>query len=59
VEAIVADSDDKATPWLERNRTYAIEWPNITRKGVPPADADDWKDIPDKEKYFSPEPGKP
>jgi ferredoxin len=33
VEAIVADSDDKATPWLERNRTYAIEWPNITRKG--------------------------
>src|ERR1041385_70107 len=27
VDAIVADSDDKGTPWLERNRTYAAEWP--------------------------------
>jgi ferredoxin len=59
VEAIVADSDDKGTPWLERNRTYATEWPNITRKGPPPDDADDWKDKPDKEQFFSPNPGKP
>jgi ferredoxin len=58
-EAIVADSDDKATPWLERNRTYATEWPNITRKGTPPDDADEWKDKPGKEALFSPDPGKP
>ncbi len=58
-EAIVADSDDKAAPWLEKNRTYAVEWPNITRKGVPPDDADDWKDKPGKEQLFSPNPGKP
>jgi len=54
VEAIVPDSDDKAANWLELNRTYAALWPNITRKGEPPADADEWKDKPDKDKLFSP-----
>ena len=34
-------------------------WPNITRKGTPPDDADEWKDKPDKGELFSPEPGKP
>jgi len=58
-EAIVPDSDDKATPWLEQNRTYATLWPNITRKGEAPADADEWKDKPGKADLFSPEPGKP
>ncbi len=58
VEAIVPDSDDKAADWLEQNRTYAALWPNITRKGEPPADADEWKDQPDKAKMFSPNPGK-
>ncbi len=38
---------------------YAIAWPNITRKGEAPADADEWKDKPDKAQFFSPEPGKP
>ena len=58
-EAIVADSDDKSVNWLERNRIYAAEWPNITRKGSPPDDADSWKHEPGKEQYFSPKPGKP
>ena len=58
VEAIVPDSDDKATDWLEQNRSYATLWPNITRKGEPPADADEWKDKPDKAKLLSPNPGK-
>ncbi len=36
-----------------------MKWPNITRKGTPPADADAWKGVADKfEKHFSPEPGK-
>ncbi len=56
-EAIVPDSDDKATAWAERNRVFAAQWPNITRKGTPPADADSWKDKPGKEAMFSPEPG--
>jgi ferredoxin len=59
VDAIVPDSDDKATAWVEQNREYAVTWPNITRKGEAPADADDWKDVKDKAKLFSPEPGKP
>ena len=58
-EAIVPDSDDKGTPWLEQNRTYATLWPNITRKGEAPADADEWKDKPVKAALFSAEPGKP
>ena len=48
-----------AAEWAEQNRTYSALWPNITRKGEPPADADEWKDKPDKAKLFSPEPGKP
>ncbi len=59
VEAIVPDSDDRAAAWAEQNRTYAATWPNITRKGEPPPDADEWKDKPDKAELFSPEPGKP
>lgn len=58
-EAILPDSDDKATPWVELNRDYAQQWPNITRKGEAPADADDWKDKPGKKALLSPNPGKP
>jgi len=56
-EAIVPDSDDRAAPWAERNRSFALSWPNITRKGEAPADADSWKGVADKDKLFSPEPG--
>jgi ferredoxin len=58
-EAILPDSDDRATAWLELNRTYSTEWPNITRKGEPPPDADAWKDKPGKMEFFDPAPGKP
>ena len=51
------DSDDRASAWAERNRIFSMEWPNITRKGTPPADADDWKDKPGKEAMFSAQPG--
>jgi ferredoxin len=53
VEAIVLDSDEKAEPWLALNLKYSAEWPNITEKGTPPADADDWRDKKDKMKLFS------
>jgi ferredoxin len=58
-EAIVPDSDDKAAAWLEQNRTFSTQWPNITRKGEAPADADAWKDKPGKAELFSPNPGTP
>ncbi|MEE9139289.1 MAG: ferredoxin FdxA [Alphaproteobacteria bacterium] len=57
VEAILPDSDSEADKWLETNQKYSELWPNITRKGDPPEDADDWKDVPDKfQKHFSPKP---
>ena len=58
-EAIVPDSEPAAEKWVEINRQYASSWPNITRKGTPPDDADQWKDVPDKfEKHFDPNPAK-
>jgi len=58
VEAIVPDSDPSAETWLAVNRDYAAQWPNITRKGEPPADADAWKDVQDKfAQHFSANPG--
>ena len=59
VDAIKPDTDtDAAEKWLELNREYAELWPNITRKGDPPTDADQWKDVPEKfQRFFSKEPG--
>jgi len=47
-EAIVADSAEDAAQWLALNARLAPLWPNITQKREPPADADEWKGIPDK-----------
>ena len=58
VDAIVPDSDGKADAWVKMNAEYAVKWPNITRKGTPPADADEHKDEEGKkDKYFSSNPG--
>jgi ferredoxin len=58
VEAILPDSEGDLDQWLKLNTEYAEKWPNITRKGNVPADADDFRDVAGKfEKYFSPEPG--
>ncbi|WP_299443391.1 ferredoxin FdxA [uncultured Rhodospira sp.] len=56
-EAIVPDSDDRAADWLEINRDFSERWPNITRKGDPLPDADDWKDKPGKRDLLSENPG--
>jgi ferredoxin len=57
IEAILPDSDPEAEKWLEPNQKYSELWPNITRKGEPPGDADEWRDVADKfEKHFSPKP---
>ncbi len=58
VEAIVPDTDGDLEKWVAMNGEYAEKWPNITRKGEPPADADDWRDVPNKyPEHFNPEPG--
>ena len=57
IDAIIPDTEADADRWVAVNRDYAEQWPNITRKGEPPSDADDWKDVPDKfAKLFSPKP---
>ena len=59
VEAIVPDTeDDKDGKWLKLNTEYAKVWPNITLKGTPPADADDYAKVKNKlESLFSTKPG--
>ena len=58
-EAIKPDTDgDAAEKWLELNRDYADQWPNITRRKDPPADADSWRDVANKfSGHFSSKPG--
>ena len=57
--AIIPDSDARGEKWLKLNTDFSVKWPNITRKGTAPADAETYKDEEGKfEKYFSPEPGK-
>ncbi len=57
-EAILPDTDPAAEAWLQLNREYSETWPNITRKGESPADAEEYKGQENKyEKYFSPNPG--
>lgn len=58
IEAILPDTKQESLQWLEMNREFAKKWPNITRKGTPPADADKWAKIENKyPKYFSENPG--
>lgn len=58
-EAIVADTNPDIEKWVEINKQYSSVWPNITRKGQTPSDADEWLKVKDKfEKHFDPTPGK-
>ena len=56
-DAILPDTEPGLDKWLDINTRFANEWPNITRKGTPPADTDEWSGKPDKEKYLSEKPG--
>ena len=48
-EAIVPGQRRPADAWAERSTApMRKQWPNITRKREPPADADKWKDVPGK-----------
>ena len=57
-EAIVPDTEPDVEKWVELARKYMDTWPNITRKGDSPADADEWKDVKNKfDEHFSANPG--
>jgi ferredoxin len=57
VEAIKPDTVGGLEKWLSLNAEFSKIWPNITVKRDPPADAKEWDGKPDKEKFFSQEPG--
>jgi ferredoxin len=57
-EAIVPDTEAGHEKWLKLNADYAKSWPNITRKGSAPADADEWNGKAGKADMFSANPGK-
>ncbi|WP_169566007.1 ferredoxin FdxA [Sneathiella limimaris] len=56
-EAIVPDTEDVGENFLELNREYSEKWPNITQKGNPPEDAEDWNGKEGKLSEFSSNPG--
>lgn len=58
IEAILPDTDEVAEKWLEVNRKYSEEWPNITTQKDPMPEAEKMKDVQGKfETDFSAEPG--
>ena len=56
-EAILPDTDDGLEKWMEINSRFSTEWPNITRKGEPPADGPEWDGKPNKLEMLSEKPG--
>jgi len=57
-EAILPDTENDLEQWLELNAKFSAEWPNITQKKDPPADADDHKGQSGKfDAFFTPDPG--
>jgi len=57
-EAIVPDPESFDPVWLDINRQYASQWPNIIQRKTPPADADAMNGTPGKYgQYFREAPG--
>ncbi|GGZ18155.1 ferredoxin FdxA [Novosphingobium colocasiae] len=55
--AILPDTQPNTEFWVELANTYSGQWPNITSKIAPLADADSYKDEAGKyDKYFSSKP---
>ena len=58
IDAIKPDTVPGIEHLVALNEKYSKVWPNITKKKEKPADADAWRDVPNKlETQFDPEPG--
>ena len=57
IEAIIPDTESEADKFIELNRKYSEEWPNITRKKDALPEAEEFKDVKDKFELLSEEPG--
>lgn len=51
-DAIKPESAELAK-WIDLNRKYSVIWPNINESKEAPADADEWKNVKDKEHLIS------
>jgi len=60
INAIVPDTEDNVSSWVELNTKYSNLWPNISKKreNDVPKDNEKWREVKDKLKYFSEKPGK-
>jgi ferredoxin len=54
--AIAHESEQWVDNWAELNRVHAAQWPKVSRKGTPFADADTWNGVEGKYVMFSSEP---
>jgi ferredoxin len=54
VNAIYAQDDlpEKYKVFLALNEKLAQKWPNITHRKDPPVDADEWKEVEDKQQHL-------
>jgi ferredoxin len=54
IDAIVPEDEltEEQMPMLDLNAELSKAWPVITEIKPPPADADEWKDTPDKLQYL-------
>jgi ferredoxin len=58
VDAIKPDTEPGLERWLQLNREFSEQWPNITVKKAADPEAEALKDVKGKyEKYFSAKPG--
>ena len=55
--AITAEDRSPRSKWQEFNRTYAAKWPVISSQKAPLPEANEFKGVPDKLRYFSENPG--
>ena len=54
VDAIVSDTEDGASDWLELNDRYSREWPNITESKESLPNSNEYENESNKfKKYFS------
>lgn len=54
VDAIYAEDElpESQAEFLALNKSLSANWPNITEVKLPPENADDWKDKPNKRIYL-------
>jgi ferredoxin len=57
INAIYAEDElpETQSEFIELNHHLSITWPNITETKIPLADADEWKDKPNKLKFLEKE----